>query len=175
MTPIQESLVNELLTTLKLNKRDEKEIDEVLGTTKELKCLELLHLGEPKAQTRPRAVRMGAGIRMYDQSAPIKESLANSIILQLGTDFRPLKSELFFELKFFKSYPKSFSKKKQLLAETGHLRPTNKPDIDNYEKLVFDALKGVLYVDDGLVVSCKSEKYYSIKPRVEIKVWYYEE
>lgn len=138
------------------------------------KKLSFTYLGEPKAQTRPRATRAGGGIRMYDQSADIKATLSNAIIMQLGENFRPLTGSLSFELRFYRSYPKSFSKKKRILAEMGLIRPEKKPDIDNYEKLVYDALKGILYHDDGLVVKSVSEKFYSIKPRVEITVWYHD-
>lgn len=163
------SLLDELDPKGKILDSLEKEFTEV-----DWKSISFTYLGEPKAQTRPRATRVGGGIRMYDQSSDIKSSLANAVIMQLGKDFRPLTGSLSFELKFYRSYPKSFSKKKQILAEMGILRPNKKPDIDNYEKLVYDAIKGILYHDDGLVVKSVSEKFYSIKPRVEITVWYHD-
>lgn len=38
---------------------------------------------------------------------------------------------------------------------------TKRPDIDNYEKTVLDALNGVAYVDDAQVVECHTEKRYA--------------
>jgi tRNA pseudouridine13 synthase len=67
--------------------------------------------------------------------------------------------------------PKKYSKKDQLRAELGLLRPISKPDKDNLEKLLYDALKSVLYKDDSCIVGGNAEKFYSSKPRVEIKLW----
>ena len=48
--------------------------------------------------------------------------------------------------------------------------PAKKPDIDNYEKFIFDCLNGVVYRDDSQVVSCRHDKRYSENPRTEIEV-----
>lgn len=46
----------------------------------------------------------------------------------------------------------------------------SKPDNDNYEKLVFDALNGIFWVDDGQIISNRTEKLYSTQPRFEINI-----
>ena len=76
------------------------------------------------------------------------------------------------EIKIFKSIPKSMSKKKRVLAEAGNLRPTTRPDGDNYEKGIFDALKGVIWHDDGQIVDCHWQKFFSNTPRVEVEIKY---
>ena len=50
--------------------------------------------------------------------------------------------------------------------------PKSKPDNDNYEKLVFDALPGLFYKDDALIVKNSTEKLYSNVPRFEITISY---
>ena len=53
----------------------------------------------------------------------------------------------------------------------GVRRPTKKPDIDNVEKIILDALNGIAYDDDKQVVEEASSKLYSDVPRVEIEVY----
>lgn len=52
----------------------------------------------------------------------------------------------------------------------GFIRPTTKPDIDNVQKAVMDALTGVWYVDDSQIVESHVGKWYSENPRVEVTV-----
>jgi Holliday junction resolvase RusA-like endonuclease len=52
----------------------------------------------------------------------------------------------------------------------GVFRPLKKPDLDNYEKLFYDALHGLLYTDDSVVIKGNHEKFYSCKPRVEVDI-----
>ncbi len=64
------------------------------------------------------------------------------------------------------------SKKRAVAAERGEIRPTTKPDLDNYLKAIKDALKGICWRDDSQVVAYREPfgKYYSAKPRVEVDV-----
>lgn len=47
-----------------------------------------------------------------------------------------------------------------------------KPDLDNYVKAVYDSISdsGVVWKDDGQVVSSVAEKRYSRNPRIEIEI-----
>ena len=64
--------------------------------------------------------------------------------------------------------PKSMNIAEQILAELGFIRPISKPDFDNLAKTYTDMTQGVLLYDDALIVKGVSEKYYSVKPRIEI-------
>ena len=55
---------------------------------------------------------------------------------------------------------KSASKKKQILMRSGEIVPTTRPDLDNYEKPIMDALTGVIYNDDSQIVSKYSAKLF---------------
>ena len=48
---------------------------------------------------------------------------------------------------------------------------TVKPDIDNLEKLVKDAMKGIIYRDDSLVVGVHKFKQYAEPPGCLIRVF----
>lgn len=66
--------------------------------------------------------------------------------------------------------PPSWPKKRRELALDQLIYPTVKPDIDNIEKLVLDALKGVAWSDDVCVVDIHTVKFYSPDPHVMIEV-----
>ena len=72
---------------------------------------------------------------------------------------------------FFKT-PKAFSVTDKYLAELGCIRPISKPDFDNIAKKYADMYNGNVWIDDSLVIDGSIHKYYSILPRVEIKLRY---
>lgn len=126
--------------------------------------------GEPVAQGRPRASTFGGFVRMYD---PKKSSDFKDYVRLAASQHAPgklLEGPLVLQLRIYKPIPKSFSKKKTAQAEAGQLRPTNKPDVDNYVKGIKDALKGVIWKDDSQVVDLVAGKYYGERPRVEITI-----
>lgn len=55
-------------------------------------------------------------------------------------------------------------------AKFGLVVPLTKPDCDNVEKLVMDALNGIVYHDDKQVFDCHYTAFYSDEPRLEIEV-----
>lgn len=60
-----------------------------------------------------------------------------------------------------------------LLKDTAAARPAKKPDVDKWARHTLDALTGVIYADDGQVVSLLCEKHYAEgdqPPRTEIEV-----
>ena len=72
---------------------------------------------------------------------------------------------------YFKT-PKVFNATDTYLAELGCIRPICKPDFDNIEKKYADMYNGNVWLDDSLVIDGSIHKYYSILPRVEIKLRY---
>ena len=67
------------------------------------------------------------------------------------------------------------SKVEMVLAEMGLIRPISKPDWDNIGKAYCDMIQGFLIYDDSLIIKGMSEKFYSIKPRIEITISYMED
>ena len=64
----------------------------------------------------------------------------------------------------------SWSQKRKLRAFAGDEHPTKKPDIDNVEKIIFDALNGVVWRDDVQVIDVCKRKRYSATPGVTVKI-----
>ena len=124
----------------------------------------------PVAQARPRATRMGRGIRLYDPKkvSVYKKQLAMMCKFQYKQ--APLSGPLKVEMNFFRHVQSSVSKKERKLRLSGSHRPVVKPDTDNYIKSTLDGLNGLLWEDDNQIVDLIAHKYYSDNPRVEIEV-----
>lgn len=66
--------------------------------------------------------------------------------------------------------PKSATKKKQEAMVMGQLRPTKKPDYDNVQKIVGDALNTVAYKDDSQIVDSRVQKFWSYTPKIIVTI-----
>ena len=131
---------------------------------------------DPVEQARPRATRMGKGIRLYDPKkvAAFKRQLgmlAKQQMLDRGLE--PYDGPLEVRMEFYRPVQASISRKERARRLSGVHRPTVKPDLSNYVKATEDALNGILWVDDNLIVTETSEKFYAEQPHliVEIKEW----
>ena len=65
-------------------------------------------------------------------------------------------------IAYFKP-PKSISKKLKLLMISEEILPTKKPDGDNIQKAIADALNGIAYSDDKQIVDWSLKKRYADK------------
>ena len=72
----------------------------------------------------------------------------------------------------FMKTPSSYNKEDTILAEIGLHRPISKPDWDNLGKKYSDMFNANVWLDDTLVVDGSIHKFYSILPRIEIKLRY---
>lgn len=126
--------------------------------------------GEPVPQARPRFARRGNFVQTYDEpkSKRYKEHVASSAVQIKPKEL--MQGPLEVEVLIYRKTLKSFSKKKAEQAEAKALRPITKPDVDNYAKGIIDALKGIVWQDDGQVVRLITEKFYSSEPRAEVIV-----
>ena len=78
----------------------------------------------------------------------------------------PLESDIYLKIDFFFEIPKSWSKTKKEQAKWHNI----KPDIDNLIKSVMDSFNGVVYKDDGQVVSIQARKQYANFTGVKIEI-----
>lgn len=128
---------------------------------------------EPVEQARPRATRMGKGIRLYDPKkvTVFKRKLgmlAKQQMLDRGLE--PFDGPLEVCMEFYRPVQESISKKERSRRLSGVHRPTVKPDFDNYIKSASDALNGILWVDDNLIISLEAKKYYAERPRLTVEI-----
>jgi Holliday junction resolvase RusA-like endonuclease len=118
---------------------------------------------EPVAKGRGRAAIVRGHAMIY---TPKKTSDAQQYIRQWldNHGVEPVRdAALAVDVIFYRSRPKHL-KKSQLL-------PTQKPDLDNYEKLVFDALEKFAYENDSQITTKISRKRFGSPPRIELSLY----
>lgn len=129
--------------------------------------------GNPVAQGRPRFSRQGGFVKTYD---PIKSKAYKALIrlelqpLLAKPGFRQFKNPCRVHLLICRAIPSGFSQKKRKEAIEAKIRPTTRPDTDNYIKGILDALNGTVLKDDSIVCEINAGKIYSDKPRIEVMV-----
>lgn len=139
--------------------------------TEDAKRIELVVYGNPVAQGRPRFSRQGGFVKTYDpaKSKDYKAQIRLELQPLLSRpEFIPIDRDCRLSLTVYRAIPKSFSKKKWQEALSGKIRPTTKPDTDNYVKGVLDALNGTVLKDDSVVCEIFARKFYSERPRIEV-------
>lgn len=134
-------------------------------------AIEFTVLGEAVAQGRPRAGKTRTGRTvLYD---PAKSRNFKEYVRLVASQNAPeslLTGPLRVRVIVYRETLKSFSKRKRELAESRLIRPITKPDLDNHAKSVLDSLNGIVYKDDSQIVDLTVSKYYSEKPRVEVRI-----
>ena len=168
----------------KLNKLTEGEIQKLISEyNNDIQEYKINFLIDSKPKPYARA-RLGRGKRFYNPASSIENEIKLNCEHQLSPEHREILSKLLtsetadYNVKisgnFFVKIPDNDSVKNTILKEKGIIRPKiRNGDIDNYMKLLLDALHDVLYTDDKIVTSIVAEKYYSINPRSEIEVTLY--
>ncbi|MGQ2376298.1 RusA family crossover junction endodeoxyribonuclease [Companilactobacillus zhachilii] len=123
---------------------------------------------EPVAAARPRVTRWGTYIaepyKSYKKyiEALYAEKYHNEQLFDRGIP-------LVAHIHFYRPIQKGLSKKEYLRRANHEVKPAIKPDLDNYEKAIYDGLKKAWF-DDGQIVKHETEKDYDENPRTEIEV-----
>lgn len=78
----------------------------------------------------------------------------------------PSERPIELQLTVYIEIPQSWPGWKVRAAERAELVPTGKPDLDNLEKAIADAMNGVVYKDDAQIISSDKVKMYA-PPGVE--------
>lgn len=133
--------------------------------------------GEPVAKGRAKFARRGNFVTTYTPEKTARyedrvmmcarEAMGFSLI-QDGNP--PIEGPIELHVLAIRSIPVSLSKRKQLAAESGEIKPTTKPDLDNVVKAIKDACNKIIWRDDSQVVDLFAKKRYGSIPRVEIEV-----
>lgn len=121
--------------------------------------------GDPVAKARPRVcVFKGRAHAFTPQKTVTFERFVQMVAKQAMTEQnfekvnRPNGVRLKIESRF--SVPKSWTKKEKLKALGGLKGHTSKPDVDNLQKAICDALNDVVFDDDSQVEEASIVKKY---------------
>ena len=135
-------------------------------------------LGDPKAQQRHRTYTRGRGGKLLPfalQVDPSKTDKADVLaqIVQHRPE-SPWSGPVQLVVEWVFARPKSHFRTGK---HAGELRPDapifcdKRPDIDNLEKMLLDAMNGVFFLDDGQIAGVVATKTYSElpeRPRTEV-------
>ena len=127
----------------------------------------------PKATPRPRATTINGHSMFYVKGA--KDHKQFFKYYTKNEDIEIIKTPIKFTSEVYVPTPSGMNATEEALAELGYIRPTSKPDWDNLAKTYCDMIQGLLIDDDALIIKGSLEKFYSIKPRVHIKLEYMED
>ncbi len=127
----------------------------------------------PMASPRPRFRSKGGFVTTYMP----KEYMSWKAQLLFKWKFLKLKQEvsgkpLFVKLGFYLEPPIAISKikKNKAALEAETIPVVKKPDIDNLQKSVLDALNKYAWPDDNQISDIYAKKRYSLRPRIEIEI-----
>ena len=132
--------------------------------------------GPPRGKGRPRSFakltksgRVFQGNYTPDETRN-NEAFVKSRFLAVNPGVRPLDEPVFMRIRAYFAPPASTPKKKVAAMIAGQLCPTKKPDIDNIVKLYLDALNGLAYRDDSLVVELHCSKHYGAVAETRVDI-----
>jgi Holliday junction resolvase RusA-like endonuclease len=120
---------------------------------------------EPVGKARPRTVRTkgGKSVTFTPDKTAAAENLIRDKVMGLGVRI-PSGVPLRVEATFYRSRPKS-CKKLEL--------PVSRPDLDNYTKLLTDALEKFVYDNDSQITMLLVKKRFVVEdqpPCIELKI-----
>lgn len=130
--------------------------------------IEIVLAGAPMGKERVRFVN-ATGLK-YTPERTVNYEGRMALAAQTVMVGRPLlEGALQVDIAVFMPIAQSKPKKWQADALAGLIRPTKKPDWDNFAKIL-DALNMIVWIDDSQIVRGEVNKFYSDKPMMAIRV-----
>jgi Holliday junction resolvase RusA-like endonuclease len=127
--------------------------------------------GDPVAKGRPRFSTRGKFVSTYTpKKTKDYEDIVQEAAQKAMGSSEPLETPLKAFIYVTLPIPKSYSKKRAKDCLEGLERPCKKPDIDNYVKLLFDGMNGIVYKDDCQIVSLEAAKVYGTVGLVNVLI-----
>lgn len=135
----------------------------------------ILGTPQPKQSARFKSVKMGAKtfMKSYQPEAVVQNerNIAFDVKSQLPAGFKPFTEALKVTMLFVFPPLSSWTKKKHAEMEAGKcIYKTTKPDIDNLQKSVCDAMQGIVYINDSQISDMRCTKIYGSVPMIEIEI-----
>jgi Holliday junction resolvase RusA-like endonuclease len=135
--------------------------------------------GQPVNYVRERYT--GRGHRFYNAKAGIMKEINKFFLANVPEHHKETLKKLvnnpdavynvLVYVDFYVKTPNGDSVETTVLKENRVIKPAIAPDTDNYIKLLLDTLHGVAYDDDKRVVTISANKYFSMDPRTEVRIF----
>lgn len=128
---------------------------------------------EPKPQSRPRFARRGSFTTTYeDKDMKAWRNRCQFLVANQYWGQPLLEGALKAKVRFYIKPPQYISKvKKNQQALLDEVIPVDKkPDIDNYEKALYDSMAEIVFKNDCQIALHDVGKFYSLNPRIEVEV-----
>jgi len=138
--------------------------------------IEIIVYGDPQAQKRHRTFRMNSGgDRFGNMHVDPSKAKKNDLlwVIQEMRPEKPLDFAIRVDAVFFFKRPKSHyrtGKNSHILRDDAPYWHIGKPDRDNLDKFILDAMKGVFWKDDSIVCDGNISKKYDENPRTWILI-----
>lgn len=117
--------------------------------------------GKPKGQPRPRAFARGGKAAVYTPGTAEAWKSSIAVAVKQFLPAVPIAAPVRIDLRFMMPRPKRLMRRKD---PDGPIRYDGRPDSDNMEKAVWDALEIVgLYDDDKRICENRTEAFYHEK------------
>lgn len=149
-------------------KKFDDEFNRILNIKKE--TIKLVFDIIPESTPRPR-------LNFRNGNFYVKNAHSNNEFIRVLVEKEELLQNLIytpceFMCKLYFPIPSGMNKVEKLLAEVGVIKPPINKDWDNLGKTYSDMVQKWLLLNDSLITKGISEKYWSLKPRVEIYITY---
>ena len=142
-----------------------------------MKSIRLVIPGDPVAQGRPRACIRGKHASVYSNQ---QKEMRDFQVKALERFFeKPIDEAVVVKMRFYLRRPKSHygtGKNAGILKPSAPRYHAQKPDTSNLIKFAEDALNGILWTDDAIIIEIIGSKAWANNsdPRTEIdvrKIW----
>ena len=166
-----DDILEYLRKELKLSEKDFEKIDKMEAYVNAIpwNTLKVILPIIPKGTPRPKLGKSGI---FYVTGAKENKKLCKYYI---EDKYNIIYTQSHFSVTTYMPTPlKSMNRYEVYRAEMKSLVPTSYPDWDNLGKTYSDMIQDILIINDNIITKGLVEKYYSIKPRVEIEIKYQE-
>lgn len=153
-------------------KKAAKKAAKKLKRIEETRSYETIHITMyeyPMKTDRPRSTRLG---HVYSPNAKDNHNYFEQAVKKVHKAIQLITTPAEIQIDAYLEMPRQVSPDEAILFEAKVLDIVDMPDYDNIGKCYTDILKNVLVVDDDLFHLGIVRKFYSVVPRVEIRITY---
>lgn len=108
----------------------------------------------------------------FSPNAADNKQYLEKAIKQVVKDIKLIATPAEVRIDAYMEMPTNVPPDEVILYEAGLLRPICLPDVDNLAKCYLDMLTDILTIDDCFFYQMEVQKWYSLEPRVEMRISY---